>query len=124
MSPFDFEAAKAGAAVQTVFGHRVRIIRFDRAGAYPIVALVWPNDAADCEKVCFFDKTGTLAPTQHNRPFDKLSLCMVTKHIAVTYYINVYKNNASIHPSVEEAEAQANVGVKLLAHPISFEYEV
>lgn len=124
MRPFNLAEAEAGKAVQTVFGNRVRIICFDRAGAYPIVALVSPNGAADCEKVYFFDKTGKLALTHYNRPYDKLSLCMVTKHKAVTYYVNVYENSVRIHGSAETAKALANVGIKLLAQPVSFEFEV
>lgn len=44
MKPFDIEAAKAGAAVQTARGNPVRILTFDRAHEFPIMALeTMPN---------------------------------------------------------------------------------
>lgn len=47
MKPFDLDAARAGASVCTRAGAGARIICFDRAATYPVVALVLVNGVED-----------------------------------------------------------------------------
>lgn len=57
MKNFDLEAAKRGAAVMTMHGHRVKILCFDKKGELPIVATV---DFEDHEVVYDYFEDGTM----------------------------------------------------------------
>lgn len=56
MKNFDLEAAKRGAAVCTISGHKVRILCYDKKGESPIVAVV---DFEDHENQYEYDENGT-----------------------------------------------------------------
>lgn len=59
MKPFDLDAARAGAPVCTRAGACARIISFDRAASYPIVALVFVDGVEDIKVYsntgCYFN---------------------------------------------------------------------
>ena len=69
MKDFDLEAAKAGAAVVTMHGHRAKILCFDKKGELPVVAIV---DFEDHEVVYDYFEDGT---TPHFAPL-RLALMM------------------------------------------------
>lgn len=57
MKNFDLDAAKRGAAVMTMHGHRVKILCFDKKGELPVVATV---DFEDHEVVYDYFEDGTM----------------------------------------------------------------
>lgn len=57
MKEFDFEAAKRGAAVMTLHGHRAKILCFDKKGELPIVAII---DFENYEKVYDYSENGSM----------------------------------------------------------------
>jgi hypothetical protein len=57
MRAFDLDAAKRGAAVMTVHGHRAKILCFDKKGELPIVATI---DFEDHEVVYDYAEDGTM----------------------------------------------------------------
>lgn len=69
MKNFDLEAAKRGAAVVTMHGHRAKILCFDKKGELPVVAIV---DFEDHEVVYDYFEDGT---TPHFAPL-RLALMM------------------------------------------------
>lgn len=69
MRAFDLAAAKAGAAVVTMHGHRAKILCFDKKGELPVVAIV---DFENHEVVYDYFEDGT---TPHFAPL-RLALMM------------------------------------------------
>lgn len=57
MKNFDLEAAKRGAAVMTMHGHRAKILCFDKKGELPVVATI---DFEDHEVVYDYFEDGTM----------------------------------------------------------------
>lgn len=57
MKNFDLEAAKRGAAVMTMHGHRAKILCFDKKGKLPVVATI---DFEDHEVVYDYFEDGTM----------------------------------------------------------------
>ena len=57
MKPFDLKAAKEGAPVMTMHGHRAKILCFDKKGELPVVATI---DFEDHEMVYDYFEDGTM----------------------------------------------------------------
>lgn len=66
MKEFDFEAAKQGAAVMTMHGHRAKILCFDKKGESPIVATI---DFENHEQVYDYSEDGTMPAPAPSRLF-------------------------------------------------------
>lgn len=92
--PFNIEDAKNGKQVCTSEGNPVRIICYDKEGAFPIVALV---------KECGFEHIATYDINGIN-PFEDATLCMATEKY--TKYINIYSDNT--YDTLEEAVKDIN----------------
>lgn len=67
MKPFDFDAARAGAPVCTRAGDCARIVCFDRAADYPIVALVFVDGVEDIK---VYSNTGCYLKDGHEHSYD------------------------------------------------------
>ena len=100
LKPFDIEAAKVGKPVCTRDGRKVRIICFDKAGTYPIIALVQEG----CMETChFYSQDGKCADSGN-----EYDLMMLQKKEG---WVNVYTNEkvknsrycSTIYSSKEEA---------------------
>lgn len=103
MNKFDLEKAKAGAPVQTVSGHSVRILCFDAMDEiYPIIALM--SDGIH-EKICAYTIDGEYLVSDENAN----DLIMVSTK--KTGWINVYmtgrkgerQSSIKVYESKEEA---------------------
>lgn len=90
--PFDLEAAKAGKPVCTRDGKKVRIVCFDKVGAYPIIALVQEVGMETCH---FYSQDGKCADCGNE--YDLMMLCEKKKG-----YVNIYSN--MIHDTLEDAD--------------------
>ena len=92
IKPFDLEAAKAGKPVCTKSGKKVRIVCFDKVGAYPVIALVQEESIETCH---FYSQDGKSADCGDG--YDLIMLCEKRKG-----YINVY--SSIIHDTLENAD--------------------
>lgn len=115
--PFNEDAAKAGALVQTREGCKVRILCYDRAcEVFPIVGLVTDSDGS--EYSCSWTPQGFSSTQGPN----KLDLVMAT--VKKECWINLYK---SCLPSVgcrvysTEAEAKKESGAGAIQVRIEWE---
>lgn len=90
-TPFDLEAAKAGAPVMTRDGRPVRILAFDvKSEEYPVVAVV-PTHDGKYESVEVYTKNGQYNDDGYDDIKDEYDYDLVmalTKHRA---WVNVYK---------------------------------
>lgn len=101
MKPFNLEAAKAGAPVQTRCGEKARIICFDRKRDFPIVALIGDGEFVECRAVdgaCYSDgrensRDLVMAPTKREG------------------WINVYSNNCRGYIYPDEKTAKKNIDI-------------
>ena len=94
LKPFNLEAAKAGKPVCTRDGRKARIICFDKAGVYPIIALVQEEGMETCH---FYAKDGKCVDYKH-----KYDLMMLPEK--KEGWVNIYALN-TCYSSKEEAEA-------------------
>ena len=94
LKSFDIEAAKAGKPVCTRDGRKARIICFDKAGVYPIIALVQEEGMETCH---FYAKDGKCVDYKH-----KYDLMMLPEK--KEGWVNIYALN-TCYSSKEEAEA-------------------
>ncbi|WP_298062052.1 hypothetical protein [uncultured Rikenella sp.] len=62
LKPFDLEVAKAGAAVVTRDGRPARIVCFDAAGDYPVIALIRYGTDEEVPQTCTL--TGNVSYTE------------------------------------------------------------
>ena len=92
LKPFDIEAAKANKPVCTRSGKQVRIVCFDKVGAYPVIALVQEEGIETCH---FYSQDGKCANC--GSEYDLMMLCEKKKG-----YVNVYSN--IIHATIEDAD--------------------
>lgn len=106
--PFNEDAAKAGAPVQTRDGCKVRILCYDRAcEVFPIVGLVTGSDGS--EYCCSWTPQG-FSSTQGP---DKLDLVMAP--VKKEGWVNLYKNclpsiGYMVYPIEAEAKKQSSPG--------------
>jgi hypothetical protein len=117
MKPFDLEAAKAGAPVQTKDGFQVRLLCFDRKSPLPrfsIAGLVALGE--DDERVRLWNKEGVC---QTDPCCD---LAMATVKRSRVQWVNVYKGYSAIHYSKEYADKRARDG-RLACVPVTLEWE-
>jgi hypothetical protein len=108
MKPFDLEAARNGAKVQTRDGRHVKILTHDKAGTYPVVALVGED-----EQVFAYTRTGQ-RHDGHDSPID-----LVMTPEMCTVYINVYhdNHNAYVYSNREDADkCAASARVSCIKH--------
>ena len=92
LKTFSLEAAKAGKPVCTKSGKKVRIVCFDKVGAYPVIALVQEESIETCH---FYSQDGKSADCGDG--YDLIMLCEKRKG-----YINVY--SSIIHDTLENAD--------------------
>ena len=92
MKPFYLEFAKQGKPVCTRDGRKARIICFDKAGSYPIVALVKKNERE--ENTCFYTEAG-----KSHVGMEELDLMMLPEK--KEGWMNIYK--FSLYNTEEEA---------------------
>lgn len=92
LKPFDLEAAKANKPVCTRSGKKVRIVCFDKVGAYPVIALVQEKGIETCH---FYSSDGKSADCGNG--YDLMMLCEKKKG-----YVNIYSN--IIHDTLENAD--------------------
>lgn len=92
LKPFDLESVKAGKPVCTRDGKKVRIVCFDKVGAYPIIALVQEVGMETCH---FYSQDGKCADCENE--YDLMMLCEKKKG-----YVNIYSN--MIHNTLENAD--------------------
>lgn len=97
MKPFDLRAAKAGAAVVTMHGHRAKILCFDKKGELPVVAIV---DFEDHEVVYDYFEDGT---TPHFAPL-RLALMMRDDYYAEKMERGEYGNHIEDKPEKVDRE--------------------
>lgn len=86
LKSFDLEAAKANKPVCTRNGKKVRIVCFDKVGAYPVIALVQEEDIETCH---FYSSDGKCADCG-----SEYDLMMAPKEKKL--YVNIYKNKNGI----------------------------
>lgn len=89
---FDLESAKENKPVCTRDGKRVRVICFDKAGVYPVVAPVQEEGMETCH---FYSQDGKCVDCGDE--YDLMMLCKKKKG-----YVNVYSN--MIHNTLENAD--------------------
>lgn len=92
LKPFNLEAVKADKSVCTRDGKNVRVICFDKVGAYPVVALVQEEGMETCH---FYSKDGKCVDCGNE--YDLMMLCEKKKG-----YVNIYSN--LIHDTLENAD--------------------
>ena len=92
LKTFSLEAAKAGKPVCTIDGKKVRIVCFDKVGAYPVIALVQEEGMETCH---FYSKDGKCVDCGNE--YDLMMLCEKKKG-----YVNIYSN--LIHDTLENAD--------------------
>ena len=92
IKPFDLEAAKANKPVCTRSGKKVRIVCFDKVGAYPVIALVQEEGIETCH---FYSQDGKCADS--GSEYDLMMLPKKKKG-----YVNIYSN--LIHNTLEDAD--------------------
>lgn len=120
MKPFDIELAKAGYPVCTRDGRSVRILCFDRAFKYPIVALISEGVS---ETIWIYSNKGESSIGGYSS-FD---LMMVGER--KERWMNVYENNLGvvfggvIHESEEKAKEHIKSGLAKYVSTIKVEYE-
>lgn len=86
MKKFDIELAKQGKPVCTMDGRPVRILCYDKRGAYPIVAII--SDGGD-DLVYGYTESGSCAKKDEG---DNLDLMIAGEKRKV--WVNVYKGGA------------------------------
>ena len=92
LKAFSLKAAKAGKPVCTRSGKKVRIVCFDKVGAYPIIALV----QEECMETChFYLQDGKCADS--GSEYDLVMLCEKKRG-----YVNIYSN--MIHETLDDAD--------------------
>ena len=92
LKTFSLEAAKAGKPVCTKSEKKVRIVCFDKVGAYPVIALVQEEGIETCH---FYSSDGKCADCGND--YD-----LVMFHQKKKGYVNVYSN--MIHATLEDAD--------------------
>lgn len=95
MKNFDLAAAKAGAPVMTMHGHRAKILCFDKKGELPVVATI---DFEDHEIVHDYFEDGTMP---HFAPL-RLTLMMRNDDYAEKLARGEYGNH--IHEATEKVD--------------------
>lgn len=111
MRKFDINLAKQGKPVGTRDGYKARIICFDKAGVYPIIALVQEEGMETCH---FYAKDGKCVDYKHKYdlmmlPEKRSGWVNVYKECDGEYYVEkvVYKIKGH---AVENASSQNYVG--------------
>lgn len=92
LKPFSLELAKQGKPVCTRNGSKARIVCFDKAGVYPVIALVQEEGIETCH---FYSQDGKCADSGNG--YDLMMLPEKKEG-----WVNVYKNQ--IHNTFESAE--------------------
>lgn len=109
LKPFDLEAAKDGKPVYTRDGSKARIVCFDKAGIYPVIALVQEEGTETCH---FYSQDGECADCGNG-----YDLMMLPEKRSG--WINV-KKDAGLFKSREEAERNCTEDYV----PIMVEFEI
>ena len=68
MKEFNLEEAKNGAELYTKERHKARIIAYDRAGEYPIVALITNKNGVEIPEI--YDENGKCATIKGTERLD------------------------------------------------------
>lgn len=92
LKTFSLEDAKAGKPICTTDGKNVRIVCFDKIGAYPVIALVQEEGIETCH---FYSQDGKCADCGNE--YDLMMLREKKKG-----YVNIYSN--MIHATLEDAD--------------------
>lgn len=92
IKPFNLESARSGKPVCTRDGRKARVVCFDKAGAYPVIALVQEVGMETCH---FYSQDGKCADC--GTEYDLMLLCEKKKG-----YVNIYSN--MIHDTLEDAD--------------------
>lgn len=102
MKEFNLEEAKAGKAVCTRDGRKVRIICWDMKGGYPIVALV---EEADGEEVIQgYDQNGHVWCRDYTEDMERHDLMIASEK--KEGWVNLYKTESGVYPAAVIAETR------------------
>lgn len=107
LRPFDLEAAKAGAPIVTRDGRPARIVCFDAAGEFPVIALIRYGTDKEVPQSCML--TGSVAYKEDSA--DDLFMAPVKRR----GYVNLYRkgnriiSGETIHEKEECAMDTGNV---------------
>lgn len=107
LKPFDLEAAKSGKPICTRDGRKARIICTDVNNDKPIVAVISYEDGKETYPYTFYSN----GLNMDNKVISNTDLMMYYEK--KEGWLNIYKKGevryiGELHPSVEEAEKQAN----------------
>ena len=120
LRPFDLEAAKAGAPVVTRDGRPARIVCFDAAGEFPVIALIRYGTDEEVPQSCTL--TGRVSYAEDS--VDDLFMIPVKRkgYVNLYRYGNAINSGLRVHNNEDEAKNMGRLGDGYVA-TVAIEWE-